>query len=173
MGGRIALHAALAMPERVSRLVLVSASPGIADPGERETRRRSDERLAHSIEGATIGEFARMWAKTPVLAGLSPDVEAAVHRDRLRSTTDGLASALRGLGTGVLPSLWERLRDVRMPVTVVAGERDEKFCGIARQMAAALPISHVEVVRGTGHAAHLERPDRIASLIADAVKLDS
>ena len=169
MGGRIALHAALAMPERVSALVLVSASPGIADAGERDTRRRADERLADSIERGTIGEFARSWAKTPVLTGLSPDVEAAVHRDRLRCTTDGLASALRGLGTGVLPSLWERLCDVRMPVMVIAGGRDEKFCGIARQMAAALPSSHVEVIPGTGHAAHLERPRRIASVIADAV----
>ena len=40
MGGRIALHAALALPERVERLVLIGASPGIADPAEREARRR-------------------------------------------------------------------------------------------------------------------------------------
>jgi pimeloyl-ACP methyl ester carboxylesterase len=46
MGGRIALHAALAMPERVDRLILISASPGLADPDERENRRRSDEALA-------------------------------------------------------------------------------------------------------------------------------
>src|SRR4051812_23222990 len=32
MGGRIALHAALALQPRVERLVLVGASPGLADP---------------------------------------------------------------------------------------------------------------------------------------------
>ena len=32
MGGRIALHAALDGPARVRRLVLVGASPGVADP---------------------------------------------------------------------------------------------------------------------------------------------
>src|SRR5215218_10406619 len=38
MGGRIALSAALALSGRVRRLVLVSASPGIADPAERAAR---------------------------------------------------------------------------------------------------------------------------------------
>src|ERR1700712_4893130 len=40
MGGRIALHAALTLgPEIVTRLVLVGASPGLADPTARAERR--------------------------------------------------------------------------------------------------------------------------------------
>src|SRR5262245_9968699 len=35
MGGRIALHLTLTMPERIERLILIGASPGIADPAER------------------------------------------------------------------------------------------------------------------------------------------
>src|ERR687895_2494641 len=50
MGGRIALHAALALGPRVKRLVLVGASPGIADPGGRARRREADEALAARIE---------------------------------------------------------------------------------------------------------------------------
>src|SRR3954468_19428282 len=46
MGGRVALHAALARPERVRRLVLVGASPGLGDAAERAARRRADEALA-------------------------------------------------------------------------------------------------------------------------------
>ena len=57
------------MRERVERLVLVGASPGIADATEREARRASDERLADEIEASTIEEFAAWWAETPVLAG--------------------------------------------------------------------------------------------------------
>ncbi|MEX2267186.1 MAG: alpha/beta fold hydrolase, partial [Acidimicrobiia bacterium] len=38
MGGRLSLRLALDRPDLVERLVLVSASPGIASPGEREAR---------------------------------------------------------------------------------------------------------------------------------------
>ena len=92
LGGRIALHAALALRRRVERLVLIGASPGIADPAQRAARRAADERLAAEIEAATIEEFATRWAATPVLEGQSPEVKAAAHADRLRSTPAGLAS---------------------------------------------------------------------------------
>jgi 2-succinyl-6-hydroxy-2,4-cyclohexadiene-1-carboxylate synthase len=67
-GGRIALHVALALPHRVTRLMLIGASPGLEDDAEREQRRIADERLAEQIESLSIDEFARQWAQTPILA---------------------------------------------------------------------------------------------------------
>jgi 2-succinyl-6-hydroxy-2,4-cyclohexadiene-1-carboxylate synthase len=166
MGGRLALHAALALPDRVERLVLIGAGPGIADPAEREARCQSDEELAAEIEGATIEQFARRWAQTPVLAGLPQDVAARAHIDRLRSTPAGLARALRGLGTGALPPLWDRLGELRMPVRLVVGERDQKFRDIAERMARAIARADIVVIPGAGHAAHLEAPEQVAAVIS-------
>ncbi len=166
MGGRIALHVALALGARVQRLVLVGASPGIADPFERAVRRAADERLADQLACMSIEQFAQRWAQTPVLAGLPAEVAAAVHADRLRSTPAGLARALRGLGTGALASLWERLAELALPVTLVAGERDAKFAALARAMAAALPPAPLVIVPGAGHAVHLEAPARVAAVLA-------
>ncbi len=165
MGGRIALHAAAALPTRVRRLVLIGASPGIADAEEREQRRLADERLAAEIEGSSIEEFAARWARTPVLRGLPGDLLARVQRDRLKNTPAGLARALRGLGTGALPSLWGRLEELRIPVTLVVGERDRKFRAIADEMAGQIGDAEVRVVPGAGHAAHLEAPERLAEII--------
>jgi 2-succinyl-6-hydroxy-2,4-cyclohexadiene-1-carboxylate synthase len=170
LGGRIALHAALALRRRVERLVLIGASPGIADPAQRAARRAADERLAAEIEAATIEEFATRWAATPVLEGQSPEVKAAAHADRLRSTPAGLAAALRGLGTGALPSLWERLGELSMPVVLIVGERDEKFRAIGQRMARELSRVELVVVADIGHAVHLEAPERItAQLIGGEV----
>src|ERR1035437_7143846 len=81
MGGRIALHLALAIPQRIARLVLIGASPGISDPVLRQARRDADERLAQEIERGSIDQFAHRWAQTPVLSGQPPAVAAAAHAD--------------------------------------------------------------------------------------------
>jgi len=168
MGGRIALHAALSpgLGGRVQRLVLIGASPGIQDPTDRTARREADEQLAGEIERMSIEAFAESWATTPVLAGQPDAVLAAVHGDRLRSTPAGLARALLGLGTGALPSLWDRLGGLGMPVTLIVGERDEKFTEIAGEMAARISKARMVVVPGAGHAVHLEAPGRVAELLA-------
>ncbi len=165
MGGRLALHAALAFPDRVERLVLIGASPGIADPGERDRRRAADERLAAELEGGTIEEFAARWAQTPVLTGQAPSVRAAIHADRLGNTPAGIAAALRGLGTGALPSLWGRLAEIDIPVQLIVGERDARFRQIAERMREALPAAGLEVVSGAGHAVHLEAPGAVGAAI--------
>src|SRR5919106_2422149 len=53
MGGRIALHRALAEPDRWPSLVLVGVSAGVDDPAE---RRAADEELAAWIEQRPIEE---------------------------------------------------------------------------------------------------------------------
>ncbi len=166
MGGRIALHVALAEPARVKRLVLIGASPGIDDKAERDERRRADEALADEIEHSTIEAFARRWATTPVLAGQPASVRERVYEDRLRNTPNGLAAALRGLGTGALPSLWDQLEDIRAPTILIVGERDEKFRATAERMSSLLHDPRVEVVAGAGHAVHLEAPAAVAEIIA-------
>lgn len=167
-GGRIALHASIdpRLGPRVQRLVLIGASPGLEGEAERAARRRHDELLAREAERLPIEQFAGRWGRTPVLHGLSPELAARVHRDRLRCTTAGLAAALRGLGTGALPSLWERLDEVVQPTVLLVGERDEKFTAIASRMAERLPRAEVRIVRGAGHAVHLEAPEEVARALS-------
>ncbi len=165
MGGRIALHAAIALGDRIDRLVLIGASPGLADPSEREARKHADDQLADQIEGLSIEEFAARWAQTPVLAGQPREVAAAAHADRVRNRPQGLARALRGLGTGALPSLWERLGEIAAPVTLVVGADDGKFTEIATRMATGLRHPDVILVERAGHAVHLEAPARVAAAI--------
>ena len=166
MGGRIALHSALTLgPETVTRLVLIGASPGLADPAERAARRAADDALAARIETLTIEAFAAEWGAQPLVADQPARVAAAANADRLRNTPFGLASALRGLGTGVMEPLWERLPQLAIPVTLVVGERDEKFLAFAEAMQARLPNARLVVVPRAGHAVQLENPAAVAEAI--------
>src|SRR5262245_59822409 len=121
MGGRIALHAAFALADRLDRLVLIGASPGLADAAERAARREADDALADRIEQIGVEAFAAEWGALPLWEGQPERVRAAAHADRLRNTPAGLAAALRGLGTGVMEPLWERLPSLEVPVTLAVG----------------------------------------------------
>ena len=125
MGGRVALHAAIAHPDSVQALVLIGATAGIDDPQEREDRRASDEALATRVEEIGVASFLDSWLAGPLFAGLSD--EAADRSDRLRNTATGLASSLRWCGTGTQGPLWDRLGGVGCPTLVLVGEHDLKF----------------------------------------------
>ena len=166
MGGRIALHAALSVGARIRRLVLVGASPGLADPAEREQRRAADDALADRIEAIGVEAFAREWAAQPLFAGMPRGIAEQADADRRRNTAPGLAAALRGLGTGVMPPLWDRLGELPMPVDLVVGERDEKFRGDRRaDGGAAAATRGCTSSPAAGHAVHLERPGAVAELL--------
>jgi pimeloyl-ACP methyl ester carboxylesterase len=64
-----------------------------------------------------------------------------------------------------LPSLWDRLGELGVPVVLIVGERDAKFRGIAGDMAERIPDAEVVVVPGVGHAVHLEAPEAVARVI--------
>ena len=150
--------------DRVERLVLIGASPGIADPGRaRGAAPRADERAGRRDRGArAIEEFARRWARDAGARGpAARGVATAAHADRLRNTPAGLARALRGLGTGALPPLWDRLgRAARCRSTLVVGERDAKLPRDRRADGARrCPAGELIVVPGAGHAVHLEAPE--------------
>ena len=166
MGGRLCLHLALAKAELVERLVLVSASPGIEDPGQRATRRDRDEALAGRIEAEGVAAFVDWWLAQPLFATLP--ASAAGREERLANTAQGLAGSLRLAGAGSQEPLWDRLSELAMPVLVVAGDRDTTYVEIGRRMAARIgDNAELVLIPGAGHACHLERLDAFCVVLAD------
>jgi 2-succinyl-6-hydroxy-2,4-cyclohexadiene-1-carboxylate synthase len=166
MGGRIALHVALAAPARVERLVLVSTTAGIEDAAERAARRRADEQLADEVEAGTIGEFAARWMAQPLFAGDPPDALARWREDIVRNTPAGLAASLRGVGAGAMEPLWARLAQLPMPATVLAGERDAKYRALGERLVMALPAAQpLIVVPGAGHGLAREAPEAVRAAL--------
>jgi 2-succinyl-6-hydroxy-2,4-cyclohexadiene-1-carboxylate synthase len=167
-GGRIGLHVALAARERIRRLVLVSTTAGLDDAADRRARIASDERLAQRMEGQGIEAAARAWATQALFGGQTQEVSDLAHEDRLRNDPRHLADALRGVGTGRMAPLWDRLPELTMPAAVVVGARDRKFVDLGRRLADGLPDATFTLVPDAGHALPLERPAAIADAISGA-----
>jgi 2-succinyl-6-hydroxy-2,4-cyclohexadiene-1-carboxylate synthase len=164
MGGRVALHTALAHPEVVERLVLIGATAGIDDPEERAARRAADERLADHIEAVGVDTFIDEWLANPLFAGLTD--ATAQRADRLRNSPAGLAASLRATGTGTQAPLWDRLGEIECPVLVLVGEHDAKFTELGHRLVDGLSRSELVVVPGAGHSVYLEQPDATVDAIA-------
>jgi 2-succinyl-6-hydroxy-2,4-cyclohexadiene-1-carboxylate synthase len=164
LGGRVALHIALAAPERVSRLVLVSTTAGIEDPDERARRGAADHRLADELEGGSREAFVSRWCAQPMFAEDPPTVDALAREDYRRNRPDAIAAVLRGIGTGEMVPLWDRLHELTMPATVLVGDRDTKFQAIGRHMTDLLPQAVMRTVPG-GHRLPLESPSLVADVL--------
>jgi 2-succinyl-6-hydroxy-2,4-cyclohexadiene-1-carboxylate synthase len=164
-GGRLCLQLALDRPDVVHQLVLVSASPGIADAAARTARVEADERLAQEIERDGVDVFLERWLSLPLFATL-PRERSGIDERKANNSVEHLTYQLRVLGQGLQPSNWERLGELRMPVLLIAGELDTKYVDIAHRMAARIADARVEIVPGAGHACHLEQPEHVAHLLA-------
>lgn len=161
LGGRLALSLACSAPERVASLILESSTAGLEDSEERRQRVRADEQLAVMIEQQGIAAFVDYWEQLPLWDSqrtLPADVLAAQRRQRLQQRPRGLANSLRGLSVGVMPPLWGRLASLQLPVLLITGELDRKYCALARTMQRLLPSAQHFVVPGAGHNVHLEKP---------------
>ena len=169
MGGRLALYLALRQPQRCSRLLLESASPGIGDAAERRARRAADEGHAARLESGDFDAFLRDWYEQPLFASLAKNTDLLSRTIEARRNNDPaeLARSLRGMGTGSAPSLWGELANLRTPTLALAGELDEKFAKLARRMQASTPHLHSALVPRAGHNVRLEARDTYSQLLEE------
>ncbi len=169
MGGRLALHVAVRLPERTRSLLTIGAHAGL-DNGARATRRQADEALAQRIEREGVESFVRYWESLPMFAGIKrrgDDFAAWLHWQRMGNRADGLAASLRGMGAGAMEPLWAELEALDLPCTFVAGEDDVPFMRAAARLRKAVDRSRIRSVRDSGHSVHFEQPDAAASILAD------
>jgi 2-succinyl-6-hydroxy-2,4-cyclohexadiene-1-carboxylate synthase len=173
-GGRIALLVAIARPDLVSRLVLVSATAGIDDPSQRKRRAELDRNLAGSIVADGIEAFLDDWTSRPMTSTghLGATRRATDRAIRRANTADGLAAALIGYGQGAQPSVWDDLADVRCPTLLISGATDPTYTVIAAAMAERMADARTVVIPGAGHNPILDAPGPVAGAISGFLDRD-
>ncbi len=159
MGGRLALALLLRHQELFSKAVIVSASPGLRTVKEQIDRQEHDEKIARKIEHNFEG-FIEAWYDQPLFATLKHHpIFKEVETERKINDPRNLALAMRVLGTGRQRSQWERLQYNNIPVRFFAGEKDERYVEIGRQMVKLCPGSDLEIFPHCGHTLQLENKE--------------
>ncbi len=167
MGARLALGLLVRHQELFAAATLIGVHPGL-EPAERTRRAASDEALARRIEARRIADFVDRWQQLPLFASqdrLPAAIRERQRVQRLRHRPAGLALALRTLGPGSMPDYRPQLAELDLPIRLLAGASDDKFCHVARAMARSLPQGSVEIVPGAGHNLILEAPHAVTAAI--------
>lgn len=173
MGGRTALSYAIKYPETIQGLLLESASPGLQVESERKARAEHDQLLAERIEEEGVEAFIDYWENIALFSSqkkLPLDKQEEIRKERLLHTAEGLASSLRGMGTGAQASNWDKLNELHFPVLLLAGSLDTKFVKLNESMLQRLPNAVLEVCQGAGHAIHVEKPQFFNELLVAFAK---
>lgn len=156
LGAWIAVRAALAAPDRVSRLVLVAAA------GYRHQNWQRISRLVTLRTMADVERFYRvLFVRTPL--------RLRAGRRAFR-TAYSSAAVKHVLTTTEEADVYddEELARLRQPVGLIWGEADGLFVlPVARKMAAAIPRSHLVVLSGCAHGLQWERPRMLAAAFRD------
>ncbi|QQZ10535.1 2-succinyl-6-hydroxy-2,4-cyclohexadiene-1-carboxylate synthase [Heyndrickxia vini] len=170
MGGRLALTFTFLYPKMVNKLILESASPGIETEEGRKLRRENDEKLANKIMDEGVESFVHFWTNIPLFNSqkrLDHSIQEKVKQQRLQNAPIGLANSLKGMGTGKMPSLWDRLHQLDIPVLILSGSLDEKYCDIGKKMKSNLPHVMHYIFEDIGHAIHVEDSQKFGTIIME------
>src|SRR6478672_5484744 len=165
-GGGLALDAALAAPGRVAGLVVMgTAVSGAPEPELDAATKRFEPLLDEAYSARDAGEINRLetwlWLDGP--AQPEGRVGGAARKLALDMNAvivgHGDDEDRGGSGTGA----WDRLGEIRVPVTVACGDLDVPFLvSRSRELADRLPRGQHEVLPGLAHQPYLEQPALVA-----------
>lgn len=167
MGGRIAQHVAVASPGSIHKLILESASFGIADLSEREKRRLRDESLLENIATRTEFQvFLENWHRQPLFQTLSKTVHLpGLILEKINHSVAEYRQALNLLSVGRQAFLAGRLAQANLSIYYFCGEKDKAYRQTALAMQALIPGMTVEVFKNASHNIHLQYPQEIISAL--------
>lgn len=166
MGGRLALYLNLHFPQYFSKVVLESASPGLKTNWDQLERIQRDWDLAKKLEESDFATFLGDWYNQPLFKSLKehPNFDLVIA-NRLHNNSLELAKSLRNLSSGCQPCLWEKLKENKNPLLLLAGEYDTKFIAINSEMAKLCKFTKLEIISNCGHNIHFENPKRFFEII--------
>jgi (E)-2-((N-methylformamido)methylene)succinate hydrolase len=162
-GGMIVQAFASRVPERVSKLVIMSAVAGrTAD--ERAAVIQRAEQLASGGATLTIDASIERWF-TPEFRANNPEIIKQHIENVMRNDPAGYAAAYRVFAES---DLVDELHKIRCPTLIVTGEHDiNSNPQMARRMHELIPESTVRILPNLRHDILMEAPDEVANLLRE------
>jgi 3-oxoadipate enol-lactonase len=169
LGARVAIDFAIAYPERVARLVLVS--PGLSgyqftDPWTAEQFGTIGTAAARGDLATVVETFVRLWTDGPYRQPeqVDPGIRAQIAAMAARTLPmSALARAMQELE----PPAIGRLDAITAPTLIVRGDQDTSdIAAIGTLLHTQIPGAQQVIMPDVGHTLVMEQPDRFTALLA-------
>ena len=159
-GGRLALYLALEFPERFYKVMLESASPGLATEVDRQARVIRDWQIIDRLEVDPLADFVSDWYRQSIFIGIDkhPNFDLLIQRRITTNRADDLIKSLERAGLGMQPYLGDRLKRHDRPISLIVGALDRKFVEINREIVRSCPQITIEIVPDCSHNVHFQNP---------------
>lgn len=169
LGGRLAMyHAASGKPAGLRGLIIEAGNPGLATEDERHARLLHDNGLAQQLRERPLADFLYDWYRQGVFADLSEEMRQQRVAQHLHHNACAIADMLSDTSLGHQPDLADALKQLTVPLLYICGERDTKFCAIARGHQFTL-----QTIPDAGHNTHQANPEAFAQAIRTFLSLHS
>ncbi|MDE0837505.1 MAG: 2-succinyl-6-hydroxy-2,4-cyclohexadiene-1-carboxylate synthase [Kiritimatiellae bacterium] len=169
MGGRLALHMTCQGLLPVRALILESCNAGLVDDAAERAAR--DDAWADRFDAEPLADVLQDWYRQPVFATLG---QGTAFSERVTSRLGGsgaeLARSLRGMSVGRQTPLWSALPTLKLPVLLIAGERDTAYVDCMQRMADLCPRAEMRIVLGAGHNVHAEQPAELHAIVSQFLR---
>lgn len=164
MGGRLAFHLLYHCPEFFQSGIIESSHCGLKNDSDRLERKRSDEILANEIE-QDFESFLDKWTHLDLFDSTPTHFKKSYKKGMQAQNNRSMASSLRGFGSGVMPYICDILEEIKVPIHLIAGEKDQKYHQLLAQISMMNSNFTFESVLGAGHRVHTDQPDLLIKSI--------
>jgi 2-succinyl-6-hydroxy-2,4-cyclohexadiene-1-carboxylate synthase len=171
LGGRVALFSAFKYPYLFKTLTLLSASPGINSPAEKQTRLAWDAIKIEQLKTKPLLQFLdEDWYSLNLFKTFRA---SSVFHDALTQRclhhSENLAQSMLSLSPALQPSFWPKLKHLPVPLSYIYGECDSSYVTIALQLKSILPKAKIIGIPNSGHVIHLEKPAECAAILKECL----
>lgn len=172
MGGRLAIYLAINFPEKINKVIIESASPGLKTKRERQNRIQIDSLRAKRMLMEPLDQFLDDWYELPLFKNINKETDDFKNMivRRLNNDPKSLAKSLIHMGTGSQPSLWNQLDKIKSEILLLVGEKDDKFKMIADEINKYCTYARIKIVPDAGHTVHLDSRNTFISEINNFLK---
>jgi 2-succinyl-6-hydroxy-2,4-cyclohexadiene-1-carboxylate synthase len=153
LGGRLAMHALLSKPSLWDAAIFISAHPGLTASSERIVRQKHDQEWAQRFLTDSWSLLMHEWNTNAVFGGRP----FPFSRTEKEFNREKLSQQLVNWSLGNQDPLFDRLKNLPIPMLFLAGELDSKFCGVAEQFK---EIANVSIIPDAVHRLPWEQPEK-------------